>query len=77
MDGTFSPATIAVLFAGGLALFLYGIRMMSSGLKKASGERMRRLISKVTGNRFYGLLAGALATMVVQSSSTIIATHWI
>ena len=74
MDGTFSPATIAVLFAGGLALFLYGIRMMSSGLKKASGERMRRMISKVTGNRFYGLLAGAFATMVVQSSSTIIAT---
>ncbi len=74
MDGTFSPTTIAVLFAGGLALFLYGIRMMSSGLKKASGERMRRMISKVTGNRFYGLLAGAFATMVVQSSSTIIAT---
>jgi phosphate:Na+ symporter len=74
MDETFSPAGIAVLFAGGLALFLYGIRMMSSGLKKASGERMRRLISKVTGNRFYGMLAGAFATMVVQSSSTIIAT---
>jgi phosphate:Na+ symporter len=74
MDETFTPAGIAVLFAGGLALFLYGIRMMSSGLKKASGERMRRLISKVTGNRFYGMLAGAFATMIVQSSSTIIAT---
>ena len=74
MDESFSPATIAVLFGGGLALFLYGIRMMSSGLKKASGERMRRLISKVTGNSFYGMLAGAFATMVVQSSSTIIAT---
>ncbi len=74
MNETFSPAGIAVLFTGGLALFLYGIRMMSSGLKKASGERMRHLISKVTGNRFYGMLAGALATMVVQSSSTIIAT---
>lgn len=74
MDETISPAGIAVLFAGGLALFLYGIRMMSSGLKKASGERMRRLISKVTGNRFYGMLAGAFASMIVQSSSTIIAT---
>ncbi len=74
MDKTFSPAAIAILFAGGLALFLYGIRMMSSGLKKASGERMRRLITKVTANSFYGMLAGAFATMVVQSSSTIIAT---
>ena len=74
MDKTFSPAAIAILFAGGLALFLYGIRLMSSGLKKASGARMRRLISKVTGNSLYGMLAGAFATMVVQSSSTIIAT---
>ncbi len=73
MDGTFSLAGIAAFFAGGLALFLYGIRMMSSGLKKASGARMRRMISKVTGNSFYGMLAGAFATMVVQSSSTIIA----
>lgn len=73
MDGTFSLAGIAAFFAGGLALFLYGIRMMSSGLKKASGARMRQLISKVTGNSLYGMLAGAFATMVVQSSSTIIA----
>ena len=65
---------IAVYFAGGLALFLYGIRIMSSGLKKASGERVRQLISTITDNRIYGLLAGAFATMVVQSSSTIIAT---
>jgi phosphate:Na+ symporter len=73
MDGPFSPVGIAVLFTGGLALFLYGIRMMSSGLKKASGTRVRQLISKVTGNSFYGMLAGAFASMVVQSSSTIIA----
>ncbi len=73
MDGTFSLAGIAAFFAGGLALFLYGIRMMSSGLKKASGARVRQLISKVTGNSLYGMLAGAFATMVVQSSSTIIA----
>ncbi len=74
MNETLSLGGIAVLFVGGLALFLYGIRMMSSGLKKASGSRMRRLITKVTGNSFYGMLAGAFATMVVQSSSTIIAT---
>ena len=74
MDGTFSLAGIALLFAGGLALFLYGIRIMSSGLKKGSGQRVHSLISKVTGNRFYGMLAGAFATVVVQSSGTIIAT---
>jgi phosphate:Na+ symporter len=74
MDGILSPIGIAVLFTGGLALFLYGIRLMSSGLKKVSGERARLLISKVTGNRIYGLLAGAFATLIVQSSSTIVAT---
>ena len=62
-----------LIFIGGLALFLYGIRIMSSGLKKASGARVGRLISKITDNRFYGMLAGAFATMIVQSSSTIIA----
>ncbi len=73
MNETLSLGGIAILFAGGLALFLYGIRLMSSGLKKASGTRMRQLISKVTGNSLYGMFAGAFATMVVQSSSTIIA----
>ena len=74
MDATFSLPAIALLFTGGLALFLYGIRLMSSGLKKASGERVRHLISKISGNRIYGLFAGAFACMVVQSSSTIVAT---
>jgi phosphate:Na+ symporter len=74
MDEIVSPIGVAVLFSGGLALFLYGIRLMSSGLKKASGERVRLLISMVTGNRIYGLLAGAFATVIVQSSSTIVAT---
>jgi len=62
---------IVFSFAGGLALFLYGIRVMSGGLKKAAGSRMRDFIARVTDNRLSGLLAGALATMMVQSSSTI------
>jgi len=62
---------IAISFIGGLALFLYGIRVMSGGLKKAAGSRMRDFIARITDNRFSGLLAGALATMMVQSSSTI------
>ncbi|MBN1278632.1 MAG: Na/Pi cotransporter family protein [Chlorobiaceae bacterium] len=63
--------SIAISFIGGLALFLYGIRVMSGGLKKAAGSRMRVFIERITDNRYTGLLAGALATMMVQSSSTI------
>ncbi len=74
MSSSPSIIDIAVVFTGGLALFLYGIRVMTSGLKKASGDRMRIFIAKITGNRLYGLLAGAFATIIVQSSSTIIAT---
>jgi len=73
MEGTLSLSGIAVLFGGGLSLFLFGIRMMSSGLKKASGSQVRKWISKISANRFYAVLAGAFATVIVQSSSTIIA----
>ncbi|WP_449258159.1 Na/Pi cotransporter family protein [Chlorobium limicola] len=71
MQNEISFVPIALSFAGGLALFLYGIRVMSGGLKKAAGRRMRDFIARITDNRFTGLLAGALATMMVQSSSTI------
>ncbi|MEI8103099.1 MAG: Na/Pi cotransporter family protein [Chlorobium sp.] len=64
---------ILFVFIGGLALFLYGINVMSSALKKATGAGVRRLISRISGNPLYGLLAGAFATVIVQSSSTIIA----
>ncbi len=74
MNQVISFTSIAVYFSGGLALFLFGIRMMSSGLKKASGERMRVFVSRIAGRPVFGLFAGAMATMVVQSSSTIIAT---
>lgn len=71
MHNELSFPSIALSFAGGLALFLYGITVMSGGLKKAAGSRMRDFIARITDNRFSGLLAGALATMMVQSSSTI------
>ena len=74
MKDSSSPVALMLLFAGGLCIFLYGIRILSSGLKKASGERVRGLISRVTGNRLYGICAGALASVIVQSSSTIVAT---
>lgn len=54
---------------GGLALFLYGMQMMSSGLEAAAGERMKEILEKLTSNRFLGVLVGAAITAVIQSSS--------
>lgn len=54
---------------GGLALFLYGMQMMSSGLEAAAGNRMKTILEKLTANRFVGVLVGAVITAIIQSSS--------
>ena len=54
---------------GGLALFLYGMQMMSSGLEAAAGDRMKSILERLTANRFMGVLVGAAITAVIQSSS--------
>ena len=54
---------------GGLAIFIYGMNMMSDCLQKAAGEKMRSLLALLTGNPILGVLAGALTTAVLQSSS--------
>ncbi len=54
---------------GGLALFLYGMQMMSSGLESAAGNRMKRILERLTANRFLGVAVGAGITAVIQSSS--------
>ena len=54
---------------GGLALFLYGMQMMSLGLEAAAGNKMKVILEKLTANRFVGVLVGALITAVIQSSS--------
>lgn len=54
---------------GGLALFLYGMHMMSSGLECAAGDRMKSILEKLTSNRFLGVIVGACITAVIQSSS--------
>lgn len=54
---------------GGLALFLYGMNLMSTSLQEAAGERMRSILAAVTKNPLVGVLAGAAATAVLQSSS--------
>ena len=54
---------------GGLALFLHGMQMMSSGLEAAAGARMKSILEQLTANRFLGVLVGAAITAVIQSSS--------
>ncbi len=54
---------------GGLALFLYGMQMMSSGLEAAAGNRMKQILERLTANRFLGVLVGAGITAAIQSSS--------
>lgn len=65
------PMNILEFFGlfGGLALFLHGMQMMSSGLEAAAGNRMKSVLEKLTANRFMGILLGTLITTAVQSSS--------
>ena len=60
---------IAINLMGGLALFLYGMQMMSGGLEAAAGDRMKSILEKLTTNRFVGILLGCVVTMIIQSSS--------
>ena len=54
---------------GGLALFLYGMQMMSDGLEAAAGNKMKQILEKLTVNRVVGVLVGAVITAIIQSSS--------
>ena len=54
---------------GGLALFLYGMQMMSNGLEAAAGNKMKSILERLTSNRVKGVLVGAAITAVIQSSS--------
>ena len=61
-----------VKMLGGLAMFLYGIEVMGDGLKNSSGEALKRVLEKVTGNVIVGVLTGTLVTAVIQSSTATI-----
>ncbi|MGI6721940.1 MAG: Na/Pi cotransporter family protein [Anaerovoracaceae bacterium] len=60
---------IVTTLLGGLALFIFGMNMMSDGLQKAAGDKMRKLLAMLTRNPVMGLVAGAAVTCVIQSSS--------
>ena len=55
--------------AGGLALFLYGMHMMSEGLELVAGSRLKALLEKLTRNRILGMLTGLFITAIIQSSN--------
>lgn len=61
--------TDLVTLLGGLALFLYGMHMMSAGLEAAAGNKMKQILEKLTSNRFMGVAVGAVITAIIQSSS--------
>ncbi len=54
---------------GAVGLFLFGMKIMSEGLQKAAGDRLRNILSAMTRNRFAGLITGCLITALIQSSS--------
>lgn len=63
--------TVEIIFGllGGLAIFLYGMNLMSDSLQKVAGEKMRTILGMLTKNPLLGVLSGALVTAVLQSSS--------
>ena len=60
---------ILVSMLGGLALFLYGMSLLGSGLEKASGGRLEKTLEKMSNNLFKSILLGAVVTGAIQSSS--------
>ena len=54
---------------GGMGMFLYGMEMMSDGMKVTAGNSMRTILEKLTSNKYLAVLVGAFVTMVIQSSS--------
>lgn len=67
---TISEILIIILnFAGALAVFLFGMKLMSEGLQKFAGNKMRSVLGKVTGSPLRGILTGAAVTTAIQSSS--------
>ena len=68
-SNSFNWFTLAMGLFGGLALFLFGLEQLSEGLKKAAGDTLKTLLTRLTSNRFLGALTGALVTGILNSSS--------
>lgn len=59
----------AIVLLGSLGFFIYGMKVMSEGIQKAAGNRLRQILGAMTKNRFFGVLTGFFITSLVQSSS--------
>ena len=59
---------------GGLALFIYGVKLLSEGLEKVAGSRLQSLLEKATSNPIKGSIFGMFATALLQSSSLLMVT---
>ncbi len=57
---------------GGLALFIYGMKMLSESLEQATGDKLRKILASITSNRFFGIVTGTFVTAVLQSSAAVI-----
>jgi phosphate:Na+ symporter len=68
-DATFSLIPMLIGLAGGLALFLHGMTMMSNAMRAMAGCRLKSIMAKLAGNRLSALMTGVVITTVVQSSS--------
>jgi phosphate:Na+ symporter len=64
---------ISLLFrmAGGLCMFLFGMKLMSDGIQQSAGDKLRKTLNFMTGNRFAGVLTGFAVTGIIQSSSAV------
>ncbi|MBF0588104.1 MAG: Na/Pi cotransporter family protein [Magnetococcales bacterium] len=60
---------MGINLAGGLAIFLFGMELMTDALKAVAGDRMKRILATMTTNRVTGVISGALITATIQSSS--------
>ena len=58
-----------IYLIGSLGLFIYGMKIMSEGMQRIAGQRMRQILGKMTSNRFYGVLSAFSITALIQSSS--------
>ncbi len=67
-----NPSTVALEVVGGLVLFLFGVLQLSRGIEPLAGERARELLSRFTTNPLAGVLTGAVATTILDSSSVTI-----
>ncbi len=65
----FFSQTLVFGMLGGLGLFLFGMKIMSEGLQKVAGDRMRKILAALTNNRVVGTLVGIAVTAIIQSSS--------